>query len=182
MDTDVEVVKNLDPLLKYRAFSGFESDQAIPTGIMGSCIKNEWIELLLNNYKECRFVQNDGTYDLTTNVVRITEMTKREYGVRMDNTMQNFGNQMILLPFDYLCAKSFETGEIHQTNNTLTIHHFAGSWLTDDERCYWQTLRQYQKVWALIYQYSGGKAIIKAVAALQSGGITLLKRKLRRKT
>lgn len=40
MDTDVEVVRSLDPLLQYRAFSGFESEHAISTGAMGSIKKN----------------------------------------------------------------------------------------------------------------------------------------------
>lgn len=34
MDTDVEVMKNLDKFLVHQAFSGFESDIQIPTGIM----------------------------------------------------------------------------------------------------------------------------------------------------
>ena len=36
MDTDVEVLKNLDCFLSEKAFSGFESVDRIPTGIMAS--------------------------------------------------------------------------------------------------------------------------------------------------
>ena len=36
MVTDVEVLKPLDDLLKYEAVSGFESEEDIPTGLMGS--------------------------------------------------------------------------------------------------------------------------------------------------
>lgn len=181
MDTDVEVVKNLDSVLKYRAFGGFESKHTISTGVIGSCMENEWIEILLKDYEDRCFIRNDGMYDLTTNVVRVTELTKRTYNVRMNNTMQRFGDQMILFPFDYLCAKSFETGKIHQTNNTLTVHHFTGSWLMNDERLYLQMLQQYQKAWPRVFQYSGGRTAIKVVVALRSGGISLLKRKLKRK-
>lgn len=34
MDTDVEVVRNLDEFLGHQGFSGFESETQIPTGIM----------------------------------------------------------------------------------------------------------------------------------------------------
>ena len=36
MDTDVEVCKALDPFLRYSAFSGFETENKISTGILGS--------------------------------------------------------------------------------------------------------------------------------------------------
>ena len=39
MDTDVEVVKPLDQFLHHQAFSGFESETDIPTGIM-ACKKD----------------------------------------------------------------------------------------------------------------------------------------------
>lgn len=178
MDTDVEVVKNLDPLLQYRAFSGFESDRAIPTGTMGSVKGNEWIKVLLQDYEERQFLKPDGSYDLTTNVVRITEITEKEYGIHLNNTLQYFGDQMILFPFDYLCAKSFETGEIIQTNHTFTIHHFAGSWLSIEERSYLEIVRNYEAKWPEFFQYPAGKCFIKTLAAFRAGGLTLLKSKL----
>lgn len=178
MDTDVEVVKNLDPLLQYRAFSGFESDRAIPTGTMGSVKGNEWIKVLLQDYEERRFLKSDGSYDLTTNVVRITEITKKEYGIHLNNTLQYFGDQMVLFPFDYLCAKSFEIGEIIQTNHTFTIHHFTGSWLSIEERRYLEIVQNYEAKWPEFFQYPAGKCFIKTLAAFRAGGLTLLKSKL----
>ena len=34
MDTDVEVIRPIDEFLRHEAFSGFETDRMIPTGIM----------------------------------------------------------------------------------------------------------------------------------------------------
>ena len=36
MDTDVEVIKNLDCFLQHNAFSGFETSEYVQTGIIGS--------------------------------------------------------------------------------------------------------------------------------------------------
>ena len=33
-------------------------------------------------------------------------------------------------PFDYLCAKDSETGKLYISKNTITVHHFSGSWQT----------------------------------------------------
>ncbi len=131
MDSDVEVVKSLDPLLQYDAFSGFESTQGdrIPTGTMGAVAGNEWIECLLHDYDDKRFLLDNGEFDLTTNVIFITELTKAKFNLRLDGTKHFFGPNMVMLPFDYLCAKDLDTGEICSTDNTYTIHHFAGSWL-----------------------------------------------------
>lgn len=129
MDTDVEVCKNLDDLLKWDAFSGFESDNDIPTGTMGSVVGNEWIGYLLSYYENRPFILKDGSLDLTTNVVTITRMTLEKYNIKLNNKKQVFGKNMCIYPFDYLCAKRHSDGIIHKTNNTYTIHHFAGSWL-----------------------------------------------------
>ena len=132
MDTDVEVCKKLDKLLQYEAVSGYESKTCIPTGTMASCRGNEWIGMLLDNYKDRHFVREDGSYDLTTNVKVITKLTKEKYSIKFDGEKKIIGDNIAILPFEYLCAKSFQSGEVKKTENTLTIHHFAGSWVSDD--------------------------------------------------
>ena len=180
MDTDVEVVKNLDPLLRYRAFSGFESDQAIPTGTMGSCRENEWISMLLEDYSKRKFLKSNGFYDLTTNVVTITQLTREKYHVSLDNTLQIFGDNMALFPFDYLCAKSYETGQIYKTMNTYTIHHFNGSWLTADDKRYFENLHFLQRNFKNMSKNQIGGVVLKMIAAYQAGGVVTLIRKIRK--
>ncbi|SDG23290.1 Glycosyltransferase sugar-binding region containing DXD motif-containing protein [Selenomonas sp. WCT3] len=136
MDTDVEVCKNLDCLLKYEAVSGYESETSIPTGTLAACRGDEWIGMLLHDYDDRHFLQKDGSYDITTNVVTITRLTKEKYGLRLDGKRKVFGTNILILPFDYLCAKSFKTGIVEKTENTMTIHHFSGSWLTADVKKY----------------------------------------------
>ena len=134
MDTDVEVIKPLDELLKYSAFSGYESKTSISTGTMGACQENEWVKMLLDDYNDRHFVMPDGSYDQTTNVITITNLTVKKYEIVLDGEMKMFGHNMVMLPFDYLCAKSYKTGQVIKTDNTYTIHHFKGSWLSDDEK------------------------------------------------
>lgn len=133
MDTDVEVVKPLDCLLNNQAFSGFEAADRIPTGTMGAEKHSKWIELLLKDYDDRRFVLPDGTLDLTTNVQVITKITKENYPIKMDNTYQNLG-EVTFYPFDVLCAKDLNDGKIKNAQNTVTIHHFSGSWMTPKKR------------------------------------------------
>lgn len=128
MDTDVEVLKNLDYFLDLPAFSGFEDDVHIPTGIMASEKNGEWAKWQLDYYNGKHFVKQDGTLDITTNVVTIsTSMAER--GFRLQNSLQDFEGIVTIFPKDFFCPKSYVNGRIYITNNTYCIHHFAGSWI-----------------------------------------------------
>lgn len=131
MDTDVEVIKPLDSLLQYDAVSGFESPTQIPTGLMACRDGQPLFKELLDEYNGIHFRRPDGTLDTTTNVIRISNTCKK-YGLRLDNTLQTVRG-FTLLPKDYLCPKSYKTGEIELTGNTLCIHHFSGSWVQNNK-------------------------------------------------
>lgn len=126
MDTDVEVLKPLDSILEYEAVSGFETTNLIPTGLMASEKNSKIIGELLRDYDNRKFRNNDGTYNLVTNVIYITD-TLKKYGLILNNKFQTVAG-FTFLPSDYLCPKSVRDGKIHLTNHTLAIHHFAGSW------------------------------------------------------
>lgn len=126
MDTDVEVCKSLDPYLSHKAFSGFEKEDAIPTGIM-ACEKGfPLFDDLLKEYEKRHFLNEDGSLNEMTNVTYITNRCL-EAGLRLDNTYQEVLG-FALYPKDYFCPKDYTTGQIHKTKNTVTVHHFAGSW------------------------------------------------------
>ena len=129
MDTDVEVLKPLDDILKYEALSGFESETRIPTGLMACREGHKLFEEFLFSYKDQHFIKPDGTYDTTTNVTRITD-TCLKYGLKLNNTKQTIRG-FTLFPTDYFCPKDCRTMEINITQNTYTIHHFDGSWNRD---------------------------------------------------
>ena len=132
MDTDVEVYKPLDEFLDQEAFSGFEDERNIPTGIMASEKGGKWAKENLDYYNNRHFVKEDGSFDLTTNVTTITNYML-PVGLKQNNTYQDFPMLITFYPKDYFCPKSYKDGKIYSTENTVTIHHFAGSWLPKHE-------------------------------------------------
>ena len=130
MDTDVELVKNLDDFLKNRAFSGFESSNSIPTGIMASEKHFKLFGDLLKYYENKHFLNDDGSYDTTTNTVTITQMCKK-YGLVLNNKYQVIDG-FALYPNDYFCPLENETGVLKKTENTVAIHWFAKTWVKDE--------------------------------------------------
>ena len=127
MDTDVEVVKSLDRFLVHTAFSGFEDDVYVPTGIMASEKGGKWVKENLDFYCEKHFLKDNGEFDYKTNVEIITEYMLKN-GLIQNNTYQDFPKFITIYPKDFFCPKSYKDGKIYLTSNTHTIHHFAGSW------------------------------------------------------
>lgn len=181
MDTDVEVVKSLDSLRVYDVVSGYESQTCIATGTIGACRDNEWIGMLLRDYSTRHFILSDGTYDMTTNVVVISHLTAEYYNFKLDGMRKEFGENMILLPFDYLCAKSYLTGEVIRTDNTYTIHHFKGSWLSDDQKRQVELYRKYyEKLSYLPFDWLNEK-VAKVLSVWQIYGWNELVKRVRKK-
>lgn len=132
MDTDVEVVRSLDDFLKHQAFSGFESSNSIPTGIMGSEKDFPLFKKLLDYYDDKHFIKKDGSLDTTTNTVTITNICK-ECGLVLNNRFQVLDG-FALYPNDYFCPLENETGVLRKTENTAAIHWFAKSWVEEKHR------------------------------------------------
>lgn len=128
MDTDVEVIKPFDPFLHHHAFSGFETDGNVPTGMMAAEKGSLWAKELLEGYRSRHFILKDGSLDFTTNTSVITKYMV-EKGLKLDNTFQEFPNLCTMYPASYFCPKDHRTGKIRLSPETVCIHHFAGSWL-----------------------------------------------------
>lgn len=131
MDTDVEVIKPFDKFLENEAFGGFESVATIATCIM-ACEKNfSLFKELLLEYNNIPFILDDGSLDITTNVTRITNCCEK-YGFKPNGEYQVVYG-FVLYPQDYFCPINAVSGELNKTQNTYTIHHFMGSWLSSEE-------------------------------------------------
>lgn len=132
MDTDVEVIKPLDKFLTHKAFSGFEDDVNIPTGIMG-CEKGfPLFSELLYYYDGAKFINDDGSLNMTTNVDIITRMCKQK-GFQQNGQFQNIEG-FVLYPREYFCPASPKEIDVTKSENTVAIHWFAGSWLDDKSK------------------------------------------------
>lgn len=127
MDTDVEVLKSYNPFLHHKAFSGFENNNFVPTGMMASERGGKWASDLLEEYNHRVFINEDGSFDTTSNTVTITNYMLKA-GLRQNNTFQDFPGLITIYPADYFCPKDHGTGLIKLTQNSVCIHHFAGSW------------------------------------------------------
>lgn len=144
MDTDVELIRPIDDLLNCDALLGFETEDRVSSGLMACVKKHPFFAELLHDYNDAHFIKDDGSSDITPNVMRITDMCLK-YGFRLDNTMQSI-NEFTLLPCEYLCPKNIITRKITITENTYAIHYFDGSWLSETDKLVNDLTYEYSKI------------------------------------
>lgn len=137
MDTDVEIIKSFDALLKHPAFLGMEDSSRnlyyVNSGLgFGAKQGNELIRELLQDYKERHFRDSEGNIDKTPCTVLQSSFLKKK-GLQQINEMQKICGAQIY-PTEYFCPLSVKTGKLYLTDNTYSIHHYSGSWLTKEEQ------------------------------------------------
>lgn len=127
LDTDVEVFRSLDSLLRHKAFAGFEGSKHKPvaTCVMASEAGGEWVTEMLDAYNGRHFLKSDGTMDMTTNVQYITALMASN-GFRQDGTEQDY-KDLHIFPVEYFSPRH-TTGEYIRTDNTYCEHKALGSW------------------------------------------------------
>ena len=131
MDTDVEVIKPLDPYLKHEAFAGYENETSVQTGLL-ACEKGfSLFRDFLAYYDTAVFIREDGTPDTTTNVFVLTEICRKHGFVPNGKYQQVQG--LSIYPKEVFCPVEFDTMKLKKNRRTVTIHWFSGSWHTEAE-------------------------------------------------
>lgn len=149
MDTDVELVKPVDPFMIHSAFSGFEDDTHVPTGIMAAEKGFPMFKKLLSYYDSASFINEDGSYNLTTNVETITKMLT-DHGFIPNGQYQEVMG-FALYPRDYFCPIEYESYQLNKTQNTVAIHWFAGSWKPEKDKMSRQERLKKEKIHRIIH-------------------------------
>lgn len=130
LDTDVELIKNLDDLLEYNLFLASENNVLINTGLgFGATKENKIIKKLLDSYDGIHFVnQESKELDLTPCTDRNTETLKEIFGDVSKLLGKELDDKCIFLGKEYFCPFNAVTGEMKKTKNTYGIHWFNASW------------------------------------------------------
>lgn len=128
LDTDVEVIRPLDRFLHHSAFSGFEDGVHLQSGTMGAQKGHPWFKELLAEYEERKFILEDGSFDMTTNTSMMTRNAKG-HGLSLDGSFQILDNGVVFYPRTYFSPYDYINGGNYLSENSYTIHHYAGSWM-----------------------------------------------------
>jgi hypothetical protein len=138
VDADVEVLKPFDDLLDLPYFIGKEhsDDGCCPEpATMGAEKGCFWIGKCLEHYVDRRFIKEDGQFDMAVLpgiMQRIILQSFRIQSIADKKEFINNNQTVCIFPTDYFNPKNYMTKKLNVTNNTYSIHHYAGSWLPND--------------------------------------------------
>lgn len=126
-DTDVELLKSPDELLRYEAFYGFENDQNIATGLgFGAEAGHPTILAMKVKYEEIT-PDDAGVYPMIV-CPALNTAALQPFGLKLDGTQQNIAGAEIL-PADWLNPYDDPTGRLRKTKNTISVHWYSKSWM-----------------------------------------------------
>lgn len=131
LDTDVELIKSIDPLLNYKGFAGFECSNHINFGlIFGAEPNNPIIKEIKDFYQDLNFTE-DTLKNQTGPIIQTDILIK--HGLKNDYTEQEIEGFHIF-PTEYFCPMNYSQIFDNLTENTYSIHHFAATWLNKKDR------------------------------------------------
>ena len=152
MDVDVELISGLDELLDQSAFMGFEDGNSVNTGLMcGSIPKHPLFFQLVEQYRTFNFIESDGSLNLTPCVEYQTDLL-RSYGLVRENRQQ-LVEGITVYPTDYFSPFNHRTGLLTITENTFSIHKYAGSWAPETGRQGTRLLWKYRAKYGIFWKY-----------------------------
>ena len=126
-DTDVEVIRSLDSLLKYEAFYGFENNEYVASGLGFGAEKGHISVLrMLEEYKHLE--KEDGSFELK-GCPRLNTEALVKLGLQQNGREQEVAGAHIFTA-DYFNPFEDATGLLKSTENTYAIHWYAKSWMS----------------------------------------------------
>ena len=136
LDMDVEVLKSFDPFLELKTMVCWQKDMGgLEVAVFGAEKNAAWLKDCLAYYINRPFIKKDGSFD-TKPLPNIVEYQLRTKGYDLVdcNTIGKAkkverSQKIPVFSYDYFSPKSYKTGKIVITNNSYSIHHFAGSWV-----------------------------------------------------
>ena len=136
-DIDVEVIKPLDDLISKGSFMGCEKDgdgaktypEVNPGIILALTPQHSLIKEIINLYDRLSFTQEnpEANTGLYKTVVAYTTETLVKHGLTTTKGIQKV-DDITIYPKDYFNPLE-HINQLKLTDNTRTIHHYAGTWI-----------------------------------------------------
>jgi mannosyltransferase OCH1-like enzyme len=126
-DTDVEIIKPLDDIIAEGSFMAIETPGNVASGLgMGTIAKLPLLKPLIEQYEYLDFIQKNGQLNQTT-IVDYTSSLLVENGLKNEDVFQHIAG-INIYPKAFFNPMIYDTKEIVISEDTRSIHHYAGSW------------------------------------------------------
>ena len=135
LDTDVELIKSLDPIVEEgKPFGGLDSFGWFTSGLgYGGPKGSPIFRVLRDDYKYSKVILKSGTLNMMINTQHEINVMAKCGIKRGSNEIQTVGG-MVIYPKEYFCPVDFNTNKCEITDNTYSIHHYTCTWMSDETK------------------------------------------------
>ena len=138
LDTDVELIRNLDQLfVDGKGYIGFQNPYEVNTGLGFSAPRHSFVvKKMLDVYESRKFITLDGDYNRTpcpaANTVALLGLGFKT-GIEESRKIQSIGD-INVYPERFFNPFNSDTLEMNITSDTYSIHHYAGTWYSENAK------------------------------------------------
>ena len=133
LDTDVEIIRSWDSLLKHDCFLGRQPGFQINTGVgFGAIKEHPLIKRMMDDYEDIPFIKENGEMDLWTCPHRNSQWLFA-HGLKKEDVYQEIVDAAIY-PIEFFSPKDAWSRKTIKTSNTYSIHHCDGTWNPNETR------------------------------------------------
>ena len=151
MDTDVELLKTLDPFCADHAVIGFENDQFVNSGqMMAAEAGHPVLAEMMERYDHISFYKPDGSIFLLVCTYVNTEVLCK-HGLVKNGREQNVADVHVY-PADWFNPLDSTTGILTKTENTVSIHWYSMSWISPARRLRVRIMRVVRRIIRKVYR------------------------------
>ena len=127
-DTDVEVLRDISPLLNDEGFIGFENNRFVNSGqVMAAVPHQPIVQAMIDEYKKLHYMQPDSSV-MPVGCPRLNSDVLERFGL-IRNGQEQIVAGIHVYPDDYFNPMDSTTGKLTKTENTYSIHWYSMSWL-----------------------------------------------------
>lgn len=139
LDTDVQLVKNIDELRLKGKFAGFGNDEIVSTGLILATEKNDWLcKKVMDTYIGEEFVWDDPSKILAIGR-RVTRILI-DSGLKPNGQMQMVQDYTIYPKYYFNPTDGDIRGKVDE--RAYSIHHYAATWFSPKDK-FKNTLRRF---------------------------------------
>lgn len=126
-DTDVELLKRIPDSYFENPFTAVDSNGMVAPGQIIALPADHWLsEDIVKSYCNSEFDANNLTAEVTINT-RVNKYLKSKGFVEKDEFQKI--DDLRIYPSVQFCGYDVNINEYNITNETMAVHHFAGSWM-----------------------------------------------------
>jgi len=131
LDSDVELKKSFNPILKYSFFAGYESRYTLSTACIGTMKDNSIIREVWNRYSDESALPIDSFLKVPN--VEYLSIAVVNHGFILNGKESVKSNQILFKQSTFSPKFFYDRTKTVEQIETMAIHQFSGSWTNKDK-------------------------------------------------